>query len=116
MTHPIALQELLDTIECGEEHDTAADHLAAIRQAAKAVRATPPLRDWLAGQALIAIAQDPLAEVKALVSLLQTIHDDANGYADGAPDASSHDKLCAQLVDLTRPLLSIIKSKHPELI
>lgn len=57
----------------------------------------------------------PLAEVKALVSVLQTIHDDADGYADGAPDASAHDKLCAQLVDLTRPLLSIIKSKHPEL-
>lgn len=55
MTHPIALQELLDTIECGEEHDTNAEHLAAIKQAAKAVQATPPLHDWFAGQALVGL-------------------------------------------------------------
>lgn len=37
MTHLTPLQELLDTIECGEAHDTNAEHIAAIKQATKAV-------------------------------------------------------------------------------
>ena len=57
----------------------------------------------------------PLADVKPLLTVLREIHDEADGYADGAPDASDHDKLCNQLVGQIRPLLQTFKSKHPEL-
>jgi len=50
-----------------------------------------------------------------LIAALERIHDEADAHADGAPDASSHDKLCNHLAHQTAVALAVIKSKHPEL-
>jgi len=37
------------------------------------------------------------AELKSIRAAIQTIYYDTEGYADGAPDASRHDKLCNEI-------------------
>jgi hypothetical protein len=41
---------------------------------------------------------------KPLREALGCIYDMTEGYADGAPDASPHDKLCNEIADIARHL------------
>ena len=45
------------------------------------------------------------AENAAMRKLIKTIYYDTEGYADGAPDASSHDKLCNEISSKLKPFL-----------
>ena len=54
----------------------------------------------------------PAKDVKPLVAVLQYIRDEADQYADGAPDASAHDKLCLELWSRIQPILTTFTAKH----
>jgi hypothetical protein len=42
--------------------------------------------------------------------IVQRIYNDTEGYADGAPDASAHDKLCNHVSSLARRALVIMET------
>lgn len=45
------------------------------------------------------------AENAAMREVIKSIYDDTEGYADGAPDASLHDKLCNEISSKLQPYL-----------
>ena len=45
------------------------------------------------------------AELKSIRAAIQTIYYDTEGYADGAPDASRHDKLCNEIAATLKPFI-----------
>jgi hypothetical protein len=45
------------------------------------------------------------AENAAMREAIKAIYDDAEGYADGAPDATAHDKLCNEISSKLQPYL-----------
>lgn len=57
----------------------------------------------------------PVEDVKPLVAVLRYIRDETDQYADGAPDASAHDKLCLELCHRIQPALATFTVKHPNL-
>lgn len=54
---------------------------------------------------------DPAAAIQAVKQLLSTIYDDTEGYADGAPDASAHDKVCNHVSSLAKQALALLTPK-----
>lgn len=44
-------------------------------------------------------------EITAMKKLIREIYNDTEGYADGAPDASGHDKLCNEISSKLQPYL-----------
>lgn len=54
---------------------------------------------------------DPAAAIQAVKQLLSTIYEDTEGYADGAPDASAHDKVCNHVSRLAKRALALLTPK-----
>lgn len=45
-------------------------------------------------------------ELNAAKTIITQIYNDTEGYADGAPDASSHDKLCNEISSICKPFVT----------
>ena len=45
------------------------------------------------------------AENAAMREVIKSFYDDTEGYADGAPDATAHDKLCNEISSKLQPYL-----------
>lgn len=48
---------------------------------------------------------DPAKEIQAMREAIKEIYIEADACADGAPDASSHDKLCLEIATKLKPFL-----------
>jgi len=59
--------------------------------------------EWLQYEKL---ARQLERELNAAKSVLTQIYNDTEGYADGAPDASSHDKLCNEISSICKPFVT----------
>ncbi len=60
----------------------------------------------LSGRTVSCSNCNTLAEENAeMRATMQIIYDAADGCADGAPDASAHDKLCLELTHTLRPFI-----------
>ena len=55
----------------------------------------------------------PRRDVRQLIDVLNAVWDNAVMFADGAPDANDHDKLCNELMGKIGEVLSLFRAKHP---
>lgn len=54
---------------------------------------------------------DPAAAIQAVKGILTNLYNDTEGYADGAPDASAHDKLCNHVAHHVKAALALLTPK-----
>lgn len=54
---------------------------------------------------------DPAAAIQAVKGILANLYNDTEGYADGALDASAHDKLCNYVAHHVKAALTLLTPK-----
>lgn len=53
------------------------------------------------------IEPDPRSkQLEAMRKVITSIYNSIEGYADGAPDASAHDKLCNEIASKLKPFIT----------
>lgn len=67
---------------------------------------TDPVNEMLTGWT-VRMERDALREqMNRLLPVLRRIYEECDNYADGAEDASRHDRLCCEISDSLRPFLT----------
>lgn len=97
--------------------DTVTDGILALRRQRDELQSKLTAAQDICAKALTLPAPPvvPVEDVKPLVAVLRYIRDETDQYADGAPDASAHDKLCLELCHRIQPALATFTVKHPNL-
>lgn len=63
-------------------------------------------REALSGRTMSCLQCNEAAkQIEAMRVAINTIHAEADAYADGAPDASAHDKFCNEIVAKLKPFI-----------